>query len=143
MIYASYPIDVVVGSFDYSNIDITDIPSYIKYSSSGINPTFYSNDIHSYYGDIDYTNDIISLNTNLLVFSDYGGKRYLNPASSFLFEDSDVDSRIAVLQCNYSNYGYLLHPIVMYLDAYGNEAINGWDGTAIEVNEDGGYILAP
>jgi hypothetical protein len=31
----------------------------------------------------------------------------------------------------------------MYLDAYGNEAINGWDGTAIEVNEDGGYILAP
>ena len=31
----------------------------------------------------------------------------------------------------------------MYLDTYGNEAINGWDGTAIEYNEDGGYIFAP
>jgi hypothetical protein len=29
----------------------------------------------------------------------------------------------------------------MYLDTYGNEAINGWDGTSIETAE--GHIYAP
>jgi hypothetical protein len=36
----------------------------------------------------------------------------------------------------------------MYLDTYGNEAINGWDGTAISLGQDeygnsNGTILAP
>jgi hypothetical protein len=31
----------------------------------------------------------------------------------------------------------------MYLDTYGNEAIDGWDGTKLDINENGGYILAP
>jgi len=34
-------------------------------------------------------------------------------------------------------------PVMMYLDTYGNEAINGWDGTSIELGEDNGTILAP
>jgi hypothetical protein len=31
----------------------------------------------------------------------------------------------------------------MFLDTYGNEAINGWDGTSLKLNEEDGYILAP
>ena len=34
-------------------------------------------------------------------------------------------------------------PIHLYLNKYGNAALNGWDGNHIEINEDGGFILAP
>ena len=34
-------------------------------------------------------------------------------------------------------------PIHLYLNKYGNAAMNGWDGNHIEINEDGGFILAP
>ena len=38
---------------------------------------------------------------------------------------------------------YLLHSIFMYLNPYGNEAINSWDGTTVEIDDKGGTILAP
>ena len=34
-------------------------------------------------------------------------------------------------------------PIHLYLNRYGNAALNGWDGNHIEINDDGGFILAP
>ena len=34
-------------------------------------------------------------------------------------------------------------PIHFYLNRFGNAALNGWDGNHIEINEDGGFILAP
>ena len=37
----------------------------------------------------------------------------------------------------------ILLPIHFYLNRYGNAALNGWDGNHIEINEDGGFILAP
>lgn len=38
---------------------------------------------------------------------------------------------------------YLLHSVFMYLNPYGNEAINSWDGTTVEIDDKGGTILAP
>ena len=38
----------------------------------------------------------------------------------------------------------ILHmPINMYLNRYGNSAINGWNGNSVQVDNEGGYILAP
>lgn len=34
-------------------------------------------------------------------------------------------------------------PIIMTLNTYELGALNGWDGTAIEINEDEGYIMTP
>ena len=34
-------------------------------------------------------------------------------------------------------------PIQLYLNRYGMSAMNDWDGTSIEINNDGSYILAP
>lgn len=34
-------------------------------------------------------------------------------------------------------------PIHLYLNRYGNSALNGWDGNHIEINDEGGFILAP
>ena len=31
----------------------------------------------------------------------------------------------------------------MYLDTYGNEAINGWDGTQLDIDNKGQYVFAP
>lgn len=144
-IYASYPLDVIVGSTLASAIDIDTIPSYIKYNSSGLTPSFYSNDINFYYNDVAYNDNITSLNTNILTIKTDNGKKYLEPASSFIFENiKDNDqSNIGVLNLAIPNSNdRLIHPIIMYLDTYGNEAINGWDGTALDTG-DGEYVFAP
>mgnify|MGYP000022883693 FL=1 len=86
-IYASYPLDVIVGSTLASAIDIDTIPSYIKYNSSGLTPSFYSNDINFYYNDVAYNDNITSLNTNILTIKTDNDKKYLEPASSFIFEN--------------------------------------------------------
>lgn len=144
-IYASYPLDVIVGSTLASAIDIDTIPSYIKYNSSGLTPSFYSNDINFYYNDVAYNDNITSLNENILTIKTDNGKKYLEPASSFIFENiKDNDqSNIGVLNLAIPNSNdRLIHPIIMYLDTYGNEAINGWDGTALDTG-DGEYVFAP
>ena len=37
----------------------------------------------------------------------------------------------------------ILIPVHLYLNRYGNAALNGWDGNHIEINNDGGFILSP
>lgn len=145
--YASYPLDVIIGSATASDINIDDVPSYIKYTSSGLTPSYYSNDINFYYKGIAYNNNIKSLNTNLLTIVERDGKKYLEAASSFIFENvkENSESNIGVLSFDIPNSDYrLIHPIIMYLDTYGNEAINGWDGTALKLDETNkNYIFAP
>lgn len=144
-IYASYPLDVIVGATSANAISIDSIPSYIKYNSSGLTPSFYSNDINFYYNDIACNDNITSLNTNILTIKISDGKKYLEPAASFIFENikSNSESNIGVLNLAIPNSAdRLIHPIIMYLDTYGNEAINGWDGTALDTGE-GEYVFAP
>jgi len=144
--YASYPIDVIVGDAVASDINIDDVPSYIKYTSSGLTPSYYSNDINFYYKDVAYNNNIQSLNTNLLTIVERDSKKYLEAAPTFIFENvkENSESNIGVLSFNIPNSdAKLIHPIVMYLDTYGNEAINGWDGTALKLDENENYIFAP
>lgn len=139
-IYASYPIDVAVGGIDYQNVDISDIPSYIKYTASGINPQFYSNAIHFTYDGTDYTSEIISLTENVLQLEDKDNERFLRPAASYVFEQDTI----AALRCQYTASQYLLHPIILYLNTYGNEAINGWDGTKLYIEKDKErFLFAP
>lgn len=147
-IYTAYPIDLAIGGINYQSMDISDIPSYIKYTTSGQNPQFYNRPLKFYLNGIDCTNNIASLNTNLLTIRDRNDGRYLQPASTFMFENIDVNtqSNIGVLKLTQPNYSsrYYIRSIIMYLDNYGNEAINGWDGTALVVNEDDNhYVLAP
>lgn len=144
-IYASYPLDVIVGTTSANAISIDSIPSYIKYNSSGLTPSFYSNDINFYYNDVAYNDNITSLNTNILTIKTSDGKKYLEPAASFIFENikNNSESNIGVLNLAIPNSAdRLIHPIIMYLDTYGNEAINGWDGTALDTGE-GEYVFAP
>jgi hypothetical protein len=45
--------------------------------------------------------------------------------------------------CYCGDYGHIYIPIYFYLNKYGFSQLNDWDGNSIELNEDGGYILAP
>lgn len=152
-LYSIYPIDVAVNGFEYNRVDINEIPSYIKYNSSGLNPSFYSNALKYTFDEIDQTKLVESLNKDILVIEDKQQKeseiidRYLVPSSNFIFERDSAknNSSIGILKCPDPQYNtrYLLHSIVMYLDTYGNEAINGWDGTQLDIDNKGKYIFAP
>ena len=140
-IYCNYPIDVALDFTDdeVRSIDISSIPSYIKYTASGLNPQFYSNNIQFLVNGIDRSNNITSLTQDILTIEQDDGLYYLEPAASFIFEDNSV----ALLRCSDSNK-YIYHPVILYLDTYGNEAINGWDGTSLVTDEEEGqYIYAP
>lgn len=142
-IHALYPIDVLIGTnIDKSKVDISSLPSYIKYTSSGVTPSYYNNNIQFLYNDVE--KDIESLNQDLLKIDIKEQKKYLRPVTNFIFEDKENQSSIGVLKCKINgDKQYILHSIVMYLDNYGNEAINGWDGTKLKIDENGKYILAP
>lgn len=149
-IYASYPIDTLVGLMEMDEIDMMDIPSYVKYTASGVSPSYYQKEL-LFCADGQVSSDVESLVQDLLLVeerekNDGSIGRYIKPTDSFIYENvmSDDNSNIAVLQLNIPNSSdKIIHPIIMYLDTYGNEAINGWDGTALELGEDGQYLLAP
>ena len=42
-----------------------------------------------------------------------------------------------------ADFAYVHIPIHLMLNRYENQALNDWNGTAIEINPDGGYILTP
>lgn len=143
-IYAYYPLDIAVNysANEIGTIDISSIPSYIKYTSGGTNPQFYSNNIEFIYNGTSYSQYITSLNTDILQLENNEGLIYLQPASSFIFENT----QIPMLRCAATDNAtsYVLHPIVVYLDTYGNENINGWDGQQLVIDEENGeYIFAP
>lgn len=144
-IYATYPVDVLVGGLTASLVDISSIPSYIKYTSSGVNPLYFNDKLEFIYNEQDYSNNIQSLNEKVLKLKEEPDGKYLDPAANFIFEnDSNYESNIGILKCSVDSSNYLIHPIIMYLDNYGNEAINGWDGTRLVIDEENGqYIFAP
>lgn len=145
-LYAIYPIDVQVGDLTKEEVDIQTIPSYIKYSAAGQNPVFENQNIKFLYQGQDYSDQISSLNTKLLTVVERTAEEqkeyYLKPAINFYGDDNDTT--MGLLQCTQSSNNYIVHPIIMYLDTYGNEAINGWDGTKLSIDEQNGqYIFAP
>lgn len=136
MIYCQYPIDIAVNGLDVSTLEI-DLPSYIKYTAAGTDPSYQKTTLVCNKGTTSAV--FSSTNSGLFEFkanSDDTGY-VLNPTDKFLYREG-----IAAIKCAFDSQ-YLLHPVMMYLDTYGNETINGWDGTALEIDEAGQYILAP
>ena len=132
-VYAYYPLDVYEGndSGDISKIKYN-IPNYIKYSASGANPQYDSSPLFFTYNGKE--GEIISNSTKLNVYN-----KYLIPASHFTGEN--LSARMLKLKINEKKC--LWHSIFMYLNPYGNEAINSWDGTTISIDNDKHTILAP
>lgn len=130
-VYAYYPIDVCVGGLNLAAVTYQ-APQYIKYTSSGVNPQYDSSPLAFSYNGANGT--IESLSGFLGVWNNY-----LTPASHYTGENNSV----GLLKMSVNENTYLLHSVFMYLNPYGNEAINSWDGTAVEIDNAGGTILAP
>ena len=132
-VYAYYPIDVCVGAIDLAKVSYA-APQYIKYSSSGVNPQYDSEPLAFNYNGVD--GKVESLSGFLGIWNNY-----LTPASHYTGENNSVG--LLKMSMENNEVDYLLHSIFMYLNPYGNEAINSWDGTTIEIDDKGGTILAP
>ena len=132
-VYAYYPIDVCVGAIDLAKVSYA-APQYIKYSSSGVNPQYDSEPLAFSYNGVD--GKVESLSGFLGIWNNY-----LTPASHYTGENNSVG--LLKMSMENNEVDYLLHSIFMYLNPYGNEAINSWDGTTIEIDDKGGTILAP
>ena len=132
-VYAYYPLDVIVGNIDLAKVEYI-APSYIKYSSSGVNPQYGNGQLSFAYNGTQGT--IGSLSSKLNIWNNY-----LYPASHWIGDQFSV--RMLKMNVKDSSTDYLLHSIFMYLNPYGNEAINSWDGTSISLADNKGIILAP
>lgn len=134
-VYAYYPIDIFVGDIDESKVDYT-APSYVMYSASGVNPQYSSDPLKFEYNGIKGT---IESTCSMLGVWSTSGNSYLMPASHFTFDNNSI----GMLKMSVDENNYVLHSVFMYLNPYGNEALNSWDGTSLELDKEGGSILAP
>lgn len=132
-IYGYYPIDVFVGDILPEKVNYK-APRYIKYTSSGINPQYDSEPLAFSYDGVN--GSVESLSEFLNIWNNY-----LTPASHYTGENNSVG--LLKMSMENNEVDYLLHSVFMYLNPYGNEAINSWDGTTVEIDDKGGTILAP
>ena len=139
-LYYNYPVPISVGSVTDSMVD-TNIPQYVMYSSSGTNPTYADEDLYFEYDGANYIGDVTSYTTELVTVEApntlHEGYK-LSVASRFNF-DTGIGSLKLFIRTN----TYIIYPIMMYLNTYGNEALNSWDGTSIKLDDKNGAVLAP
>lgn len=80
--------------------------------------------------------------TDLLKITSDGNKATVRPAS--LYDGYCVNTAIG---CKVTKDGqqlaYINIPIHMYHNRFGQEALNGWDGNSIQLDEEGGHIYSP
>lgn len=50
---------------------------------------------------------------------------------------------LLIIKQQEADFAYVHIPIHLMLNRYENQALNDWNGTAIEINQNGGYILTP
>lgn len=144
-VYAYQPIDIYVGNIDKNSVEFI-APDFIMYSAAGVNPQYDSEPLEFKYPNAETgekeVGDITSL-SDFLGTWEVGGRKYLLPATHFIGENNSVGTLQLAPKHQDPVENYILHSIFVYLNPYGNEAINSWDGTSINVDNDKHIILAP
>ena len=146
--YATYPIIYTTGTFEDKYLWITNGYNEVMYESDGtrgkFNPLpFIPKWLNSAgYSDIgyilvnDWSTDVGWAAAAELVENTID-QFTIEPPAKFLGETVGH-----YVKLSYQGIDTYL-PIEFYLNRYGMSAMNGWDGTGIQVNNEGGYILAP
>lgn len=134
-------------------------PRYITYNASGYDPSSFDKELYFRYGQnlskekvthwawnltpLTQTLENNSLEDGTIVSQRYRPKPHLNMTEGFhgvlrTYPDDDIFGN----EKHPAPNTYFLRNQVMYLNAYGNVNINGWDGQGIDMNEDEGSIFA-
>ena len=138
-VHSNYPIDTSVD-FEWEKADISEIPSYIKYRASGVSPSFSSKNLIYRY-DNELHNELIASESPVLeVRNDADNNYILRPPVSFTFDGKELEDNLGLLSftapASANDSGTLYHPVLLFLDTFGNEQINNWDGTKLEIGKD-------
>ena len=112
-------------------IDISELPKYVQYAANGRNPQFRKQVPTIKYNGATAT--IASGDTAVIKIANGQFK----PIDEF-----NPDNPIGLLTVTVSGIT-IYHPVPTYINTFGNEAINGWDGVSVDVDTAGGKILAP
>lgn len=146
-IYPSLPIDV---SEDFNNEGFTwgNIPLYVQYASSGLNPIYTNEQL--YYCRFEdsklIVNYIPTASPSLIetvypssvnIITTKNNILYLKMPASIDTLKQEMPVIKAVIDGK-----IIYHTVYCYINTFGNEAINGWDGT-VDLATENGYILAP
>lgn len=126
-LYNFYPVDSCAAS--NVDFDMSGFPMYIQYAANGLNPQTIR--------DLPQIENTTIEAHNRITVTENG---YLIPASEF-----DPTNSIAYLTITHTNPSFVIyHPIPMYINTFGNEAINGWDGVSVNLGtEQDAHIFAP
>ena len=146
ILYYNFPVPIITSGDINHEFDVN-IPQYIKYDSNGQNAQYLDESISISIDGTDYSTGLTSGNQSVLQIKDAKLEdgtsiRQLIPAGTFDYNNNGN------AWLDFTGGGItMIYPIMMYLNTYGNEAINGWDGTNIAIydanDKKAGYILAP
>lgn len=128
ILYDFYPVNSCASQ---PNIDLSELPKYIQYASNGRNPQFRKQVPIITYNDAIAT--IASGDTDLIKIVN----NQFKPIDEF-----NPNNPIGLLTVTISEIT-IYHPVPMYINTFGNEAINGWDGVSVDVDTVNGKIFAP
>ena len=164
--YATMPIITVFSIDNYkSELVMNTGFRYAMYTTDGILPIYDNTnpfEIKVINGEIDITNDsTLSYNwsTRGLVYNNAWNEQvnliekrrmpsYTNNQNNYKpideFNGFCVNNAVVCSVIKNSSEIVKIHiPVQLYLNRFGNNAMNTWDGNHIEINNDGGFILAP
>lgn len=137
-LYNFYGVDSITNITNFNNttdkaeflLGISKLPYAIQYQASGLNPS-----CRKQVPTINKTT-IASSKISLL---DIQGEFFV-PAKEFNPAD-----KIALLSLTHTSPSFTVyHPVPMYINTFGNEAINGWDGVQLDLGDDANsHVFAP
>ena len=146
ILYYNFPVPIITSGDINHEFDVN-IPQYIKYDSNGQNAQYLDESVSISIDGTDCSAGLTSGNQSVLQIKDAKLEdgtsiRQLIPAGTFDYNNNGN------AWLDFTGGGItMIYPIMMYLNTYGNEAINGWDGTNIAIydanEKKAGYILAP
>lgn len=88
-------------------------------------------------------NEIKNENGTVQMVDIEGPARKVVPSPYYNGGSTDLGVKCIVRKSDNTLLGTLYFPIHFMLNKFGYSALNDWDGTSVEINEDKGYILSP
>lgn len=142
--YAAYPL-IYLRYLNETNTPVIKL----KYGTGFSEVTYDSNgNFPAYKGSNDFTIEVENIESPTITWTTSTSQLVIDKTEKLSASISAADSIDGLtlnnnIICNIDNIAIMYIPIHMALNKFGLANINEWDGTSVEINEDGEYILTP